>query len=166
MENWITSINGSKLVLNLSLLFSKVCCVNFVLYKAGLSSINGWLITGYANLTSTYPLLGFLKWLECLEVGFREVVRGLVSPTPFTEGRVKPILINKNAWKELYIEGCFRIQVNYCLPSMRSVFSGVIDPNPNLNCENKSFLEKILIFRVLLTKPISLLRIAWPMTKL
>ena len=34
------------------------------------------------------PLLGFLKWLECLEVGFREVVRGLMSPTPFTESCV------------------------------------------------------------------------------
>ena len=31
------------------------------------------------------PLLGFLKWLECLEVGFREVVGGLVSPTRFME---------------------------------------------------------------------------------
>ena len=86
LENWKTSINGSKRVLNLSLLFSKVCCVNFFLYKAGLPSINIWLITCYANLTSTYPLLGFLKWLECLEVGFREVVRGLVSPTTFMEG--------------------------------------------------------------------------------
>ena len=57
-------------------------------------------------------------------------------------------------------------QVNRCLPSMRYVFLGVIDPKPNLNCENESFLEKKLIFRVLLTKPISLLRIAWPMTKL
>ena len=51
-------------------------------------------------------------------------------------------------------------QFNCCLPSMRSVFSGVIDPKPNLNCENKSFLEKKLVFRVLLTKPINLLRIA------
>ena len=58
------------------------------------------------------------------------------------------------------IQRGFRIQVNCCLPSMRSVFSGVIDPKPNLNCENESFLEKNLIFRVLLTKPISLLRIA------
>ena len=80
-----TPVNGSKLVLNLSLLFSKVCCSNF-LYQAGLPSINVWLITCYANLTSTYPLLGFHKWLECLDVGFRERVRGLVSPTPFMEG--------------------------------------------------------------------------------
>ena len=82
-----TSINGSKLVLNLSLFFQKSVVLTFF-YKAGLSSINVWLITGYANLTSTYPLLGFLKQLECLEVGFREVVRGLVSPTPFMEGCV------------------------------------------------------------------------------
>ena len=57
-------------------------------------------------------------------------------------------------------------QFNCCLPSMRSAFSGVINPKPNLNCENKSFLEKKLVFRVLLTKPINLLRIAWSMTKL
>ena len=31
------------------------------------------------------PLLGFLKWVECLEIGFREVFWGLVSPTPFME---------------------------------------------------------------------------------
>ena len=49
-------------------------------------------------------------------------------------------------------------QVNCCLPSMRSVFLGVIDPKPNLNCENESFLEKKLFFMILLTKPISLLR--------
>ena len=79
------SIKGSKSALNLSLLFSKVCCFNF-LYKAGLPSINVWLITCYANLTSTDPLIGFLKWLEFLEAWFREVVRGLVSPTPFMEG--------------------------------------------------------------------------------
>ena len=85
LESLKTSINGSKLVLSLSLLFSKVCCFNF-LYKPGLPSINVWLITCYANLTSTYPLLGFLKFLECLEFGFREVVRGLVSPTPFMVG--------------------------------------------------------------------------------
>ena len=48
-----TPVNGSKLVLNLSLLFSKVCCFNF-LYQAGLPIINVWLITCYANLTSTY----------------------------------------------------------------------------------------------------------------
>ena len=48
-----TPVNGSKLVLNLSLLFSKVCCSNFW-YQAGLPSINVWLITCYANLTSTY----------------------------------------------------------------------------------------------------------------
>ena len=48
-----TPINGSKLVLNLSPLFSKVCCFNF-LYQAGLPSINVWLITCYTNLTSTY----------------------------------------------------------------------------------------------------------------
>ena len=48
-----TSVNGSKLVLNLSLLFSKVCCFNF-LYQSGLPSISVWLITCYANLTSTY----------------------------------------------------------------------------------------------------------------
>ena len=35
------------------------------------------------------PLLGFVKWLECLEIGFREVFRGLVSPTPFMEDCVK-----------------------------------------------------------------------------
>ena len=85
LESLKLSINGSKLVLYLSLLFSKVCCFNF-LYKAGLPSINVWLITWYPNLTSTYPLLGFLKNLEWLEVGFREVVRGLVSPTLFMEG--------------------------------------------------------------------------------
>ena len=33
-------------------------------------------------------------------------------------------------------------QFNCRLPSMRSVFSGVIDPKPNLSCENESFLEK------------------------
>ena len=87
LESLKMSINGSKLVLSLSLLFSKVCCFNF-LYKAGLPSTNVWLINCYANLTSTYPLLGFFKWLECLEVGFREVVRGLVSPTSFMEGCV------------------------------------------------------------------------------
>ena len=38
-----TPINGSKLVLNLSLLFSKVCCFKF-LYQACLPSINVWLI--------------------------------------------------------------------------------------------------------------------------
>ena len=43
---------------------------------------------------------------------------------------------------------------------MRSVFSGVIDPNPKLSCEHESFLEKNLIFMVLLTIPIGLLRIA------
>ena len=48
-----TCINGSKLVLSLLLLFSIVCCFNF-LYQAGLPSINVWLITCYANLTSTY----------------------------------------------------------------------------------------------------------------
>ena len=48
-----TAINWCNLVLNLSLLFSKVCCYNF-LYQAGLPSINVWLITCYANLTSTY----------------------------------------------------------------------------------------------------------------
>ena len=47
------AINRSKLVLNLSLLFSKVWCFNF-LYHAGLPSINVWLITCYGNLTSTY----------------------------------------------------------------------------------------------------------------
>ena len=46
-------LRRSKLVLNLSLLFSKVCCSNF-LYQAGLPSINVWLITCYANLISTY----------------------------------------------------------------------------------------------------------------
>ena len=51
-------------------------------------------------------------------------------------------------------------QFNCCLHSMRSVFSGVIDPKPSLSYENDSFLEKKLIFRVLLTKPINLLRIA------
>ena len=37
--------------------------------------------------TSPLPttLLGFLKWLECLEVGFRELFRGFVSPTQFME---------------------------------------------------------------------------------
>ena len=36
-------------------------------------------------------------------------------------------------------------QVNCCLPSMRSVFSGVIDPKPNLNCGNEIFIETKLI---------------------
>ena len=38
-----TPVNGSKLVLNLSLLFSKVSCFYF-LYQAALPSINVWLI--------------------------------------------------------------------------------------------------------------------------
>ena len=40
--------------------------------------------------TSPLPttLLSFLKWLECLEVGFREVFRCLVSPSPFMESCV------------------------------------------------------------------------------
>ena len=55
LGNLKTPINGSKLVLNLSLLFSKVCCFNFF-YQAGLPSINFWLITCYANLTSPFTL--------------------------------------------------------------------------------------------------------------
>ena len=43
----------SKLVLNLVLLLSKVYCFDF-LYQAGLAIIYIWLITYYANLTSTY----------------------------------------------------------------------------------------------------------------
>ena len=53
LENLKTPGNGSKLVLNLLMWFSKVCCFNF-LYQGGLPSINVWLITSYANLTSTY----------------------------------------------------------------------------------------------------------------
>ena len=41
--------------------------------------------------------------LECLEVGFREVVRGLVSPTPFMEGCVScPLDFVKCVCKHLF----------------------------------------------------------------
>ena len=72
-----TPVNGSKLVLNLLLLLSKVCCFN-ILYQAGLPTINVWLITCYANLTSTFhpyqafsrdlsvQRLGLGRWLEVL----------------------------------------------------------------------------------------------------
>ena len=33
-------------------------------------------------------------------------------------------------------------QFNCCLPSIRFVVSGVIDPKPSLSCENEGFLEK------------------------
>ena len=74
--NLKTPINASKLVLNLLLLFSKFCCFNF-LYQSGLPSIYVWLITWYANLTSTYhPYqalssdLSVQRWAlgSCLEV--------------------------------------------------------------------------------------------------
>ena len=52
--------------------------------------------------TSPLPttLLFFLKWFECLDVGLREVVRGLVSPTPFMESCEQQIerLHKKNIW--------------------------------------------------------------------
>ena len=78
-------IHGSKLVLNLLLFFSKDCCFNF--FMPSWTTKHQWLVDNLLWQPHLYlpPLPDFLKWLECLEVGFREVVRGLVSPTPFME---------------------------------------------------------------------------------
>ena len=55
-----TPLNKSKLVQNLSLLFSPVICCDFI-YQTGLEMIDIWLMTCYVNLTPTYPLSRLLN---------------------------------------------------------------------------------------------------------
>ena len=69
---------------SIAVIFKSLWCWLFILWW---SSKQRELVANLLCQPHLYlpPLLGFLKWLECLEVGFREVFRGLVSPTPFME---------------------------------------------------------------------------------
>ena len=50
--------------------------------------------------------------------------------------------------------------------AINACFLGVIDPKPNCDGENECVLEKLINLRLLSTKPISLVRIAWSITNL
>ena len=77
---------------------------------------------------------------EMAEQAYKERLRN----RPIREG-LEYIQEEKKGWQKsswMLLKQGFRIQFNCCLPSMESVFSGVIDPKPNLDFENESFLEK------------------------
>ena len=107
-------MNGSKLVLKLSLLFSKVCCFN-LLSQAGLARINVWLITCYDNHTSTSTTTTLTRLSQVIWM-FRKVrwapphrwrpvdLAGIYSSTP-----VKALWVWAKKMKYFITNICFRL---------------------------------------------------------